>query len=108
MARNCYLGAYQPVTIGDDVQIGAYSYIISANHRFDRRDVTIREQGFTGAAVIIESDVWIGVHVTVLPGLTIGRGAIVGANSVLTKSIPAYQIWAEPRTVHKGATGVRA
>ena len=36
--RNCYIGVYQPITIGSHVMVGAYSYIISANHCYDRRD----------------------------------------------------------------------
>ncbi len=42
--------------------------------------------------VIVEEDVWIGMNVTLLPGVTIGRGAIIGASSVVTKSIPPYAI----------------
>ena len=42
--------------------------------------------------VIVEEDVWIGMNVTLLPGVTIGRGAIIGAASVVTKSIPPYAI----------------
>lgn len=41
---------------------------------------------------IIESDVWIGINVTLMPGVTIGRGSIIGACSVVTKSIPPYTI----------------
>lgn len=42
--------------------------------------------------VIVEEDVWIGMNVTLLPGVTIGRGAIIGAASVVTKSIPPYAV----------------
>lgn len=94
VGRGTYLGAYQPIHIGDNTLVGARSYIISANHRFDRRDIPIREQGFYGAPVTIGSDVWIGAHVVVLPGVTIGDGAIIGAGSVVNKSVPPFQIWA--------------
>src|SRR5579883_1519101 len=60
IGRNTYLGVYQPVTIGRLAQVGAYCYIISASHRFDRRDIPIRMQGFTGAPVAIEEDAWLG------------------------------------------------
>lgn len=43
---------------------------------------------------IIEDEVWIGANVTVLQGVTVGHGAVIGAGSVVTKSIPAYEIWA--------------
>ncbi len=42
--------------------------------------------------VIVEEDVWIGMNVTLLPGVNIGRGAIIGASSVVTKSIPPYAV----------------
>lgn len=42
--------------------------------------------------IIVEDDVWIGANVTILPGVNIGRGAIIGACSVVSKDIPAYAI----------------
>ena len=93
IGRNTYLGAYLPVTIGANSIIGAYSYLISGNHRYERRDVPIRDQGFTGAAIVLEEDVWLGTHVVVLPGVRIGRGAIIAAGSIVNKNIPEYQIW---------------
>lgn len=91
--RNCYIGVYQPVFIGANVLVGAYSYIISANHNYNRRDIPIYSQGYVGASIYIEDDVWIGTHVIVLPGVRIGKGAIIAAGSVITKNVPAYQIW---------------
>ncbi|WP_172842144.1 acyltransferase [Bradyrhizobium lablabi] len=41
---------------------------------------------------MIEDDVWLGVHVVVMPGVTIGRGCVVGANSVVTRSLPPYSV----------------
>jgi acetyltransferase-like isoleucine patch superfamily enzyme len=93
VTRYCYLGVYQPITIGDDTMIGAYSYIISANHRFARRDIPMQDQGFVGSPIVIGSDVWIGTHVVILPGVTIGQGAIIAAGSVVNKNVPPYQIW---------------
>ena len=94
IAKGIYIGAYQPITLGDNTIVGAYSYIISANHRADRRDIPIRDQGFIGAPIHIGKDVWIGTHAVILPGVTIGDGAIIGAGSVVNKSVPPYQIWA--------------
>jgi acetyltransferase-like isoleucine patch superfamily enzyme/glycosyltransferase involved in cell wall biosynthesis len=94
IGRNCFLGVHKPITIGQHVQIGAYSYIISANHSYASRKLPIYAQGFIGAEIVIEDEVWIGAHVVILPGVTIGRGAIIGAGSVVTRSIPEYEIWA--------------
>ena len=93
IGRNTYLGVYQPLSIGANTIIGAYCYLISGNHRYEERDIPIRDQGFTGAAIIIEADVWIGTHAVVLPGVTIGKGAIVAAGSIVRKDIPPYEIW---------------
>ena len=89
-----YLGAYKPVRIGQRVLIGARCYIISGGHAYARRDIPITEQGFVGAAIVIEDDAWLGAHVVVLPGVTIGCGAIIGAGSVVTRDVPAWEVWA--------------
>jgi acetyltransferase-like isoleucine patch superfamily enzyme len=94
IGRNSFLGCYQPITMGDNVMIGAFVYFTSGDHRFDRRDIPMHLQGFEGGAIQLGSDVWIGTHVTILPGLEIGNGAIIGAGSVVTRSVPAYEIWA--------------
>ena len=55
-------------------------------------DCNHQEIGDEERDTIIEEDVWIGYHVTLLPGVTIGRGSIIGAGSLVTKSIPPYTI----------------
>ena len=93
VARDVYIGVFQPVTIGEFVQIGAYTYIISGNHCYEERSVPLSVQGFRGAPIVIENNVWIGTHVVVLPGVTIGEGAIVAAHSLVNKNIPPYEVW---------------
>jgi acetyltransferase-like isoleucine patch superfamily enzyme len=93
IGRNTYLGIHQPICIGENSIVGAYCYIVSANHRYDNRDLPIRDQGFIGAPITIEDDVWIGTHVVILPGTKIGKGAIVAAGSIVNKNIPNYEIW---------------
>jgi acetyltransferase-like isoleucine patch superfamily enzyme len=93
IARNTYIGVFQPISIGEYVQIGAYSYIISGNHNYVTRDIPIMQQGFTGAPIVIEDDVWIGTHVVVLPGVKIGKGAIIAAHSLVNRDVPAYEVW---------------
>jgi acetyltransferase-like isoleucine patch superfamily enzyme len=93
IGRNTYIGVFQPISIGECSMIGAYSYIISANHNYEERGTPIRDQGYTGKPIVIEDDVWLGTHVVVLPGVTIGKGAIVAAHSLVNRSIPAYEVW---------------
>ncbi len=93
IGRHTYVAVYQSLAVGEFVQIGAYSYIAGANHRYNQRNIPIIHQGMEGAPIVINEDVWIGTHVVVLPGVTIGKGAIIGAGSVVTQDVPAYEIW---------------
>ena len=80
-------------TIGRAVMMGEDCVIIARNHRFDRTDIPMREQGFSEEQpVFIGDDVWIGDRVTILPGVHIGNGCIIGAGAVVTKDIPPYSI----------------
>jgi acetyltransferase-like isoleucine patch superfamily enzyme len=94
VGRNTYFGAWKPIRIGEDTLIGAYCYIISGNHRFAAPDLPIRSQGYDGAPITIGRNVWLGAHVIVLAGVTIGDNAVIGAGSVVTSSIPNAEIWA--------------
>lgn len=88
---NCQ--AVGPIRIGRDVMIGPDVIIFTSNHRFDRLDIPMREQGYQPARpVIIEDDVWIGARVIILPGVTIGRGAVLAAGAVVTRDVPAFAI----------------
>ena len=88
---NCEV--YGPVSIGKDVMMGPEVVIYTSGHKYDRLDVPMRMQGNTEAKpVVIEDDVWIGRRVIILPGVTIGKGCIIGAGAVVTKDIPPYSV----------------
>lgn len=80
------------VTIGDWVGFGPDAKIWSVNHRFSDPDTPWQQQDWDRKPVKIEDDVWIAANVFVMPGVTIGRGAIVSASSVVNKSIPPFAI----------------
>ncbi len=90
--QGCIITAMEQVTIGDDVMLAPRVYILDVDHKFDRRDVPITNQGYEIAPVAIHSGVWIGTGAVITRGVTIGEGAIVGANSVVTHDVPAYSI----------------
>lgn len=79
------------ITIGDDVSVGPKTVIWGRDHRFSR-DKLIRQQGHVRRPIRIGDDVWIAAHCTVLKGVEIGRGAVIGAGSVVTGDIPPYAI----------------
>lgn len=82
------------VRVGDWVGLGPDVKIWSVNHRYDDVDRPWLLQGSDYNEVVIEDDVWLAANVFVMPGTTIGRGAIVAAGSVVNKSIPEYALFA--------------
>lgn len=80
------------VTIGSDTWVAPNAYLVPVTHCYKRRDLTVSQQGSRGGDITIGRDCWIGINVVVSPGVTIGDGAVIGANSVVTKDIPEYAI----------------
>mgnify|MGYP003777728417 CR=1 FL=1 len=76
------------VQIGVHVRMGRDVMIITQNHKFTRDTFT----GYDREPVVIHDGVWIGNRVIILPGVTIGENAIIGAGAVVTKDIPPYSI----------------
>jgi maltose O-acetyltransferase len=88
---NCRLGG--PVTIGSDVMMGPDVVILASAHRRDRTDIPMRlQQHEPMREVVIGDDVWIGTRAILLPGVTIGSHAIVGAGAVVTRDVPEWGI----------------
>jgi acetyltransferase-like isoleucine patch superfamily enzyme len=104
-------GAYAgPIKIGDRSRIGFFSVfrgpaflgkaslishhvvIVGGGHQFDKMDSLFVDQGVEIGPVNIGDSAWIGSNVTIVPGVTIGEHAVIGANSVVTKDIPSYCI----------------
>lgn len=88
----CYLDANGGLKIGDDVSIAHGVTLLSDNHKYDLLDIPIKDQGMQLKETVIENNVWLGAKVTVLAGVTIHEGVVVGANSVVTKDILANQV----------------
>jgi len=91
--RHSYVwaGTKSKILIGDNFVCGPGIFITSDNHGI-KRDQLISEQEGVEKDVIIGADVWLGAYVIVLPGVTIGDGAVVAAGSVVTKDVAPYTI----------------
>lgn len=86
-----------PLSIGNKVIFGPCPTIITGDHRIDVIGKCIIDSvdklPENDAPVVIEDDVWCGSHVTILKGVTIGRGSVIAAGTVVTKSCPPYSIF---------------
>ena len=94
------------VSIGDDTLIGEYVSIRDANHGISA-GALIRLQPLDSTPIRIGCDVWIGRGCCILKGVTIGDGAIIGANSVVTRNVPAGSINAGVPAKRIGSRGAR-
>jgi len=90
--RGVYITARAPISIGSNVIIGPYTVINSGSHNYHDSKILIRDQGHKMAPIVIEDDVWIAAHVTILPGVTIGKGGVIAARAVVTKNVEPYSV----------------
>ncbi len=91
-AQNVFITGGGGVRIGNWVGLGPDVKIWSVNHRYEDPDRPWQLQGWEKKPVTIEDDVWIAASAFVMPGVTIGRGAIVSACCVVSKTIPPFAI----------------
>ena len=88
---NCCILDYNKITIGNDVMVGPNTSFYAAGHPLDPRLRTHDGPEFS-KPITIGNDVWIGGSCVILPGVTIGDGAVVGAGSVVTKDVESYTV----------------
>ena len=80
------------IVIGSNVLVAAGVRMITRKHGFADIGRPMADQGYNNAPIVIEDDVWIGFQAIILPGVTVGRGAIVGAGAVVTRDVKPYCI----------------
>jgi acetyltransferase-like isoleucine patch superfamily enzyme len=91
-ARDVTVNCYLDVEIGASTLIADWTYICDFDHRTEDLDLPIKDQGLVKSPVRIGPDCWLATKVTVTRGTDIGRGAVIGANSVARGNIPPYAI----------------
>lgn len=94
-----YVGCSGKVIIGENVMFGPKCSLFAENHVFKDIDSTIKSQGVKQKGIIIEDDCWIGSNVIILDGVTIGKGSVIGAGAIVSKSVPAYTVFINKRDI---------
>jgi acetyltransferase-like isoleucine patch superfamily enzyme len=91
---NVCLVASKPsqITIGDDCLIAQNVIVRADDHGYDDPSKLIREQGKNSADITIEQDCWLGANVVILKGVHLGAHCVVGAGTIVTKSFPPYSV----------------
>jgi acetyltransferase-like isoleucine patch superfamily enzyme len=92
IGQSCFFDGTGKLRVGKDSVLGPNVSLLTANHEFKDPSIPIRYQGAVAKTINVEEDVWLGAHVIVLGEVTIGKGSVIGAGSVVTKDIPPYSI----------------
>lgn len=88
----CHIIASSELLIGEHCVISSCVFISDCNHNYDEYDML--HSRLISRKTSIGNHVFIGTGAKIMPGVTIGDYAIIGANSVVTKNVPSYEIWA--------------
>lgn len=89
IGHHCVIGGHGGLKVGKYSMISGLTYIVPANHIFNKEGGPYMLQGETKNGITIGDNVWIGAGCIILDGVTIGDNAVVGAGTVVSKSIPA-------------------
>lgn len=92
-----YVGCSGKITIGKNVMFGPKCSLFAENHVFSNKESSIKSQGVQQKGITIEDDCWIGSNVTILDGVTIGKGSVIGAGTLVTKDVPAGSVVVDKR-----------
>ena len=87
VSRRCTLDGRGGLRLGANVSVAPEVMLITSQHLKDDPDFGLEDRG-----IVIEAYAWIGSRATILPGVTVGRGAVVAAGAVVTKDVPPYAV----------------
>lgn len=89
---NCVISCREKVIIGDNVMAGPFVTIYDNDHIITSEGL-MTQSGYKTSPIVIKDNVWIGGHVKILRGVTIGEGSVIAAGSVVNKDVPPYSVF---------------
>jgi acetyltransferase-like isoleucine patch superfamily enzyme len=92
MGRDNVVNTYLDIEIGEASILADWIYVCDFDHRYDRLDVPIKDQGIVKSPVRIGGDVWIGEKATVLRGVDVGHGSVVASHCLVNADVPPFSI----------------
>lgn len=92
-----YVGCSGRITIGNNVMFGPKCSLFAENHVFGDTEATIKSQGVFQKGITVEDDCWIGSNCVILDGVTIGKGSVIGAGTLVTRDVPPGSIVMDKR-----------
>lgn len=87
----CVITCREKIKIGDNVMFGPFVTIHDHDHIYKTAG-SMKTSGYVSKPIVIEDDVWVGGNVVILKGVTIGRGSVIAAGTVVTKDVPPHTI----------------
>ncbi len=92
-----YIGCSGKIVIGSNVMFGPKCSLFAENHVFSNTETSIKSQGVKQKGIVVEDDCWIGSNVVILDGVTIGKGSVIGAGTLIAKDVPAGSVVIDKR-----------
>ena len=93
-----YVGCSGKITIGSNVMFGPKCSLFAENHIFSDTEASIKSQGVNQKGITIEDDCWIGSNVVILDGVTVGKGSVIGAGTLITSNVAPGSIVVDKRS----------
>lgn len=92
MGRDNVINTYLDIEVGDAAILADWIYVCDFDHRFDRLDVPIKDQGIATSPTRIGGDVWLGEKSSVLRGVDVGHGSVVASHCLVNRDVPPFSI----------------
>lgn len=93
IGRGCEFNIAKGIKVGSRTLIASRCVFADVGHRFESR-IPIKDQPCTAREISVMDDVWIGSGCVILGGVRVGEGAVIAAGAVVTKDVPAFEVWA--------------